>query len=104
MLYLFGDIPTEEHSAYGLNHVHSASDQWSNVLKHIREQDGSVLTLFESAKMKGQKGYRDLHGDTLRGVLGTILQSLVSNTYMYMNTYMYTIILVQHLHVYIIDG
>ncbi|XP_011407347.2 PREDICTED: uncharacterized protein LOC105314715 [Amphimedon queenslandica] len=50
-LYLFGDIPTEEHLAYGLTHVQSASEQWSNVLKHIREQDGSVLTLFPKQLM-----------------------------------------------------
>ena len=69
LLSLFTNIDARELDQYGLSDLRLATSQIQEVIKSIQD-DPRLLSLL--GKRRGQKGFRELQGDSLRQCLDKI--------------------------------
>ncbi len=81
MLKLFAELSHEERISAGLDQLQSCSVEFQEIMNSIHE-DPFVFSLLE--RRRGQKGFRDLQGDSLQQGLETILEILVRTCILYM--------------------
>ena len=72
---LFGQLPVDKHTDCGLDSLQDTSVRLQDIMSSIHD-DPFVLSLLE--KRRGQKGFRDLQGESLRNGLDIIFKLLVS--------------------------
>ena len=80
MLKLFAELSHEERISAGLDQLQSCSVEFQEIMNSIHE-DPFVFSLLE--RRRGQKGFRDLQGDSLQQGLETILEILVRTHVLY---------------------
>ena len=93
MLKLFAELSHEERISAGLDQLQSCSVAFQEIMNSIHE-DPFVFSLLEGRR--GQKGFRDLQGDSLQQGLETILEILVRSKNIHVH------VCTVHVHVHVL--
>ena len=74
LLSLFTSIDPQQRPSYGLSDLQQATAKFQDVVQSIRD-DPRLLSLL--GKRRGQKGFRELQGDSLRQCFDKIQTNMV---------------------------
>lgn len=74
LLSLFSSVDPRELQSYGLSDLQQVTSKFQEVVKSIQD-DPRLLSLL--GKRRGQKGFRELQGDTLRQCFDKIQTNMV---------------------------